>query len=194
MELIRISQHKLKIMLTESDMQIYEIPEWYNDEEVDLREALRAVLKEAGRQTGLDFSGGKYSVQFFPSRSGGGEMFVTRFDDPTESLPAQKELTDTVSLTSSPPRWEYAEAFRFERLEDLLAVCRQLRAFGFAHRSAAFRDEKNHYYLFTEAPGVHRPMINEYGRSASAGAIGLYIAEHGKEICTENAVEVLGKF
>ena len=181
-------------MLTESDMQIYDIPECYNDENVDIRETLRSVLKEAGRQTGLDFSGGKYSVQFFPSRNGGGEMFVTRFDDPPKSAQKKNVCDDTASSASSPPRWEYAEAFRFERLEDLLAVCRQLRACGFSHRSAAFKDEHNHYYLFTEAPGIHRPMINEYGRSASASAIGLYITEHGNEICTVDAVEVLGKF
>ena len=60
MELIRINQHKLKIMLTESDMQIYEIPESYGGGDADIREALRAVLTEAGKRTGLDFSGRKY--------------------------------------------------------------------------------------------------------------------------------------
>ena len=67
MELIRISQHKLKIMLTESDMQIYEIPESYGGGDADIREALRAVLTEAGKRTGLDFSGRKYT---FPVPSG----------------------------------------------------------------------------------------------------------------------------
>ena len=191
MELIRISQHKLKIMLTESDMQIYEIPEGYGGGDADIREALRAVLTEAGKRTGLDFSGRKYSVQFFPSRGGGGEMFVTRFD---ESLTeAAEERDDEPASAAGPVRWEYAEAFSFASLEHLLAVCHALSESGFAHRSAAFFDERGRYYLFAEAPGLHRPMMNEYGKSESARAVGLYITEHGQEICTSNAVEILGK-
>lgn len=191
MELIRISQHKLKIMLTESDMQIYEIPESYGGGDADIREALRAVLTEAGKRTGLDFSGRKYSVQFFPSRGGGGEMFVTRFDEAHgETAEAEPERD---ASAAGPVRWDYAEAFSFDAIEHLLAVCRALSEGGFAHRSAAFLDERGRYYLFAEAPGIHRPMISEYGKSESARAVGLYITEHGQEICTGNAVEILGK-
>ena len=117
-------------------------------------------------------------------------MFVTRFDEAQAETPDTQDVDP--SSASGPVRWEYAEAFSFDSLDHLLSVCRALSECGFAHRSAAFFDERGRYYLFAEAPGIHRPMINEYGKGESARAVGLYITEHGQEICTSNAVELLG--
>ena len=55
MELIRISKNKIKIMLDAGDMTAYDLPtEGIDYCENTVREAFRAVLKDAGRKTGMD--------------------------------------------------------------------------------------------------------------------------------------------
>lgn len=205
MELIRISKNKIKIMLDAGDMTAYDLPtEGIDYCESAVREAFRAVLKDAGRKTGMDFSDSRLSIQLYPSRGGGCEMFVTRTGDRPESY-CEPKLTETNVTTpqESPsdtrseekhPRWERSEAFGFESMTWLLSVCRRLKRIGFSGNSAAFRDENGKCFLLIESPAGIRPLIIEYGTPESPEAVRLYISEHGSTICPKTAVELLGDY
>ena len=205
MELIRISKNKIKIMLDAGDMTAYDLPtEGIDYCESTVREAFRAVLKDAGRKTGMDFSDSRLSIQLYPSRGGGCEMFVTRtgdrpepFGDPrlgsTEAPPAPCPLTEA-KTDEKHPRWERSEAFGFDSMRWLLTVCKRLKRIGFSGSSAAFRDENGKCFLLIEAPASVRPLIIEYGTPESPDAVRLYISEHGNTICGMRAVEILGDY
>ena len=75
MELILISNSKLKIMLSAEDMKRYNIE---CDGETALRRGFKPVLDMARRDCGFESEGGRLLVQVFPSRGGGCEMFITR--------------------------------------------------------------------------------------------------------------------
>lgn len=215
MELIRISENKIKIMLNASDMSAYDLP----NEDLDycdfaVRDAFRAILKDAGRKTGVDFSDGRLSIQLYPSKSGGCEMFVTRNPSDEEitqggksrrisSSPermqtignaSEKSLNERKNTEERKPSWERSEAFAFESMQWLLSVCKRLKQIGFSGKSAAFRDESGRCFLLVESPGGIRPLIIEYGTAESAEAVRLYISEHGNTLCTRRAVEILGEF
>lgn len=205
MELIRISENKIKIMLDACDMTAYDLPTDGLDYcEHTVREAFRAVLKDAGRKTGMDFSDSRLSIQLYPSKSGGCEMFVTRtgekLDERTGRENGIESLTTTVSSTQSrcgderKPRWDRSEAFGFESLKWLLSVCKHLKRIGFSGNSAAFCDENGRCFLLIEAPASVRPLIVEYGTTESPEAVRLYISEHGSTLCRKHAVEILGEY
>ena len=205
MELIRISKNKIKIMLDAGDMSAYDLPtEGIDYCESAVREAFRAVLKDAGRKTGMDFSDSRLSIQLYPSRGGGCEMFVTRTNDRPEPLGEEKqregdvyaaqELSADVRSNEKHPRWERSEAFGFESMTWLLTVCRRLKRIGFSGSSAAFHDESGRCFLLIEAPTSIRPLIIEYGTPESPEAVRLYISEHGSTICPRRAVELLGDY
>ena len=200
MELIRISENKIKIMLSAVDMRAYDLPAGHLDYcEETVRDAFRAVLKDAGRKTGVDFSDGRLSIQLYPSKTGGCEMFVTRNEGGNSESVRKKERTyprkgapEEVRSVSQKPQWERAEAFAFESLRWLLSVCKRLHRIGYRGSSAAFRDESGRCFLVLESSEAVRPIVTEYGTAESASAVRLYISEHGRVLCTERAVETLG--
>ncbi len=71
MELIVINQRHLKIMLTEEDMIFYGIE---NEEKTE--GALLRILEEAKIKTGFDTKGKRLTVESYPCKKGGCEMFV----------------------------------------------------------------------------------------------------------------------
>jgi negative regulator of genetic competence, sporulation and motility len=79
MEWIRISQNKLKIMLTAEDARHYEL----NCEQADYtdiltRTAFREILTDVKREAEFDASEDKVYIQMYPSKEGGCELFVTK--------------------------------------------------------------------------------------------------------------------
>ena len=78
MELIRINDRKLKIMLTPSDMSHFEMnAERLGEDTEQMRRSFRMLMKEVRRKIAFDLDDRRISVQFFPSREGGCEMFVS---------------------------------------------------------------------------------------------------------------------
>ena len=78
MELILISNTKLKIMLDEGDMKKYKISDETNYAEPETRKAIRNILDKAREQVGFNTEGAEIFVQLYTSRKGGCELFVTK--------------------------------------------------------------------------------------------------------------------
>ena len=81
MDLIRIDDNKMKIMLSERDMQCYSLDVGNMDyTRSETRRAFRHILDDVCIRTGFDAKGEQLYVQLYPSRKGGCEMFVTKLD------------------------------------------------------------------------------------------------------------------
>lgn len=78
MELILISNTKLKIMLDESDMRKYQIGSDVDCAEATTRKAIRTLLECAREQIGFNTDGMEIFVQLYTSKRGGCELFVTK--------------------------------------------------------------------------------------------------------------------
>lgn len=100
MELILISNTKLKIMLNEDDMRQYKIGNEADCAEADTRRAIRSLLERAKEQVGFNTDGEEIFVQLYTSKKGGCELFVTKCQvrEPEDS-PLEKQVlpvsTDT---------------------------------------------------------------------------------------------------
>jgi len=95
MELIVISHTKIKIMLTRPDMARYELTTAHIDSTDErTRCAVRHILADADKQVGFDTEGQRLFVQFFASKDGGCEIFVTKLGkntDVCQSIDAREE-------------------------------------------------------------------------------------------------------
>lgn len=211
MDLIRIDDNKLKIMLTPVDMQSYALDDTMDCTKDEMRQAFRSIMSEVRSRTGFDAAGDRVYVQLYPSRSGGCEMFVTKLD----MICAADRATEPPSATSGvarvipQPRTRLLSAaeggrsiaFVFTALEDLLRVCRRLYDQAFSGSSAAYHSEDRRYYLLLgETGGRRQPILfdraslaflSEYGTQQNADAVRLYIREHGSPICERDAVACL---
>ena len=85
MELILISNTKLKIMLDESDMIKYHIGNESDCSKGSTRRAIRSILECARAEVGFNTDGEEIFVQLYTSKKGGCELFVTKCLSESES-------------------------------------------------------------------------------------------------------------
>ncbi len=194
MELILIGDDKLKIMLSEEDMEKYHI----NGDELDYsklstRTVIKSILSDAKTMTGFDTEGGGFFVQLFTSAHGGCELFVTKSDMcPIETqnnkINPQKQKTDC-SLVYS-----------FNSFFDLISACRRLHLQNTDVYSVAYADVNGKYFLslFHGDDSLRHKLnkftfLGEYGKCENTNTFQMYCGEYCIWVC-KDAVPILGTF
>ncbi len=193
MELILINASKLKIMLTDSDMEKYDLKaETVDYDNTATRRAFWSILDDAKTETGFDAASDRLFIQMYPSRDGGCEMFVTKLGAP--DVPDKKKWRGGKCEEKTRER---LFIYSFECLNFLIRVCNCLRLLGRRGRSCAYAEDSGKCYLLLWEKSVESPprthfFIHEYGQSEHAETTLLYIKEHASPLCEEDAVETLG--
>ena len=186
MELILISESKLKVMLTADDMRQYHLDcDTMDSDTAATRRAFWNILDEAREQTGFDPGGEKVFVQLYPDKGGGCEMFVTKIGGAVNSKEKHAQKKSTPPSQNNPLCRE--SAYSFDCLSHLLMACRRLRGSASGTtRAYASRDNRLYYLLFTG----ECPDLSEYGGNRCRPREIPYILEHGRCFC-EDAVGML---
>ena len=185
MEVILISDDKVKITLTEEDLREFAIDCDAAEEDGELCRRFKDVLRRADDICGTSIGESRVLVQLFRSRAGGCELFVTRLS-PALPTGAGGAADGTVYV--------------FDSLGALVAACRLLNARGYGANSAAFSTDGGEYaLLLPEFPsGAPVPLaaacLDEYGVRRTDEKARLYISEHAHAICADGAAKILSKF
>ena len=207
MELIRISDRKLKIMLTPTDMCHFDLnADSFGEDSAKMHRAFRLLLHEIREQIGFDADDTHISVQYFPSREGGCEMFISNLQSeeneraslaPPTTNQSPKQSLGLRPLRKGDGSFRKECAYRFEALCHLLRTCRRLFEIGYICDSSAYKDERGVYFLLLSvlsASPFSTPeeldFIVEYGTVENAAHLRLYVREHASLICT-GAIEQL---
>ena len=208
MELIKITDQRLKIMLTPSDMTQFELdPTSIENCNAQTTHAFRSFWGTVRQRYGLDFDDSHLSVQYFPSRGGGCEMFISSMQnqyagDDKDRRRRTAGLGNGILPITKPLSGNFLResAYRFENLSNLLAACHRLKSIGYIGESAAYRDGTSVYYLLLKllSPSPFTlpdefAFLCEYGRPENASALRLYFREHGFIIRSPDAVDVLAE-
>lgn len=205
MDLIKISNTKLKIMLTHSDMIHYDLHnENISIADQHVRDVLRRLLADAKQQFGFDSDMQRVFVQMYPSADGGCELFVSKPDQDGEpcanaDVRALSPSTQYGRAVCARERFKTEMcAYSFARLEHLIAVCKRLHAMGYHGSSSAYVDQKRAYFLVLHEAGyssLYSPdeycVLGEYGTRENARTLQSYLGEYCKTICDHNAVQTL---
>lgn len=203
MELIRINEQKLKIMLTASDMSAYDFdPDTIGENSAQTGHAFRLLLADIRRQIPFETEDRQLTVQYFPSRGGGCEMFISSVPFCGERKKQSEQRGGALTVRAgrqSPAVFRRDGAYRFETLDCLLRACRRLRDAGFAGESTAYRDDSGLYYilLVTVSPSPFSvpdefSFLSEYGETENPARLRIWFREHGSLICAAGAVATLG--
>jgi len=205
MELIRINDKKIKIMLTPSDMKAYELDvQKLSCGMEESRRAFRHMLHDAGIGREDETETDKIFVQYYPSKGGGCEMFITKL----ELAEGGQTLNEKEKISvgdKDKKETERSLAYRFDTLAQLLLGCRYLCAVlhEMAHVksvSEAYQGDEGFFYLIVRMMRQEQLtkrctyLLGEVGTQilppSSARA---YIIEHGRPLCSHRAIETLGK-
>lgn len=220
MELIVISESKLKIMLSGADMVKYELTgEGLDCADLHTREAFRHIFDDARDAVGFNTCGERLLVQLYTARDGGGcEIFVTKlgaeetgvWEGNEVSLESIWDSGSSVNRERALLRRVYAHGeeegevlqwcFSFDRLDDLTEACGRLLSAGFTGESRLYIEEcpREVWFLILEPSGDVNAglsrwpaLLNEYGRKARETDTELYLSEHGRRIIGQGAAEIL---
>ena len=202
MEWIRISPNKLKIMLSAKDAEHYALNcENADYADVMTREAFREILTDVRAETGFDATEDKVYIQMYPSKEGGCELFVTKVgllltEGATREAKAQNAKHDRELSPRSARR--RGGALYFTELAPLLALCKRM-APTFNGKSEAWQDERGGWWLLLADQGDPYSWREdfrftlEYGKHVAPQNAKTYLSEHGRAVCRQNAVKILGE-
>ncbi len=196
MELIQISDTKLKIMLNKDDIERYDIDlSNVSYSSTETRRAFWSILDEVKHQIGFDAASERVLVQLYPSREGGGEMFVTKL-----GLLTYTDETDegTEGIVECLPH-DRTLVYTFNSVGDLIAACRLASNAGHISQSTAWIDDIGKCYLFALGDAQASMeylcgLMSEYGTAEEFMSADTYIKEHGRQLCVGDAVEKLASF
>ena len=196
MELILISENKLKITLSECDMKQYDLDcNTIDYDNTETRRAFWSILDEAKHRTGFDAASQRVFIQLYPSKEGGCEMYVTKLA--LKALPAPEDSARASHALL--PLSRRCLAFAFDTVEALIKVCRRLCAIDFSGNSESYLTDSGKYILLIDEPEENayialseHSFIDEFGRRENVKHVKLMCHEHASCICKENAVEILG--
>lgn len=193
MEVLKINDNKIKIMLSFADMQAFglEASELdYND--TGNRRKIFSVLEHVKKNYGFDHEGDKLLIQFYPSKDGGAELFVTKLGLLSAADKRTVSRSDRVTMLAA-KRSMYA----FSSFADLLLAAKTIARISEVRESGLYLFENGTYYLeLTERGDGKGDTVKEYASVLEfASPVSKdkfpYITEHGKCLANKNAVELL---
>ena len=193
-EFLRIGDSKLKILLDDGEMKKYKLESVYADAcDSGFRRSFWKILERAKEECGFDPEGDKVLIQFYPIGGGGCEVFVTKLGLLSDASARMVSRSDKVTMLS-----KKRSVYSFERLEDVVSVCRIISGKGLADNlSADVYHNDGRYYLAIDEYGrggeaMEFPFIVEFG-SAVSRELSTYVFEHAEPVIKRDAVKRLSE-
>jgi negative regulator of genetic competence, sporulation and motility len=176
-ELIRISEGKLKIALTKAELEAYAITANGIDmAKAETRSVFRELFVRAKENTGFDVEEDKVFVQIYTSKDGGCEIFVTRIE------PEKRQ--------SGVKTQKYT--FSFDNVSTLIAACMRLKNLGYRGRSDAYSYNGDYILVLHSLSKTAGACLCEFGEKNENYQSG-YINERMTLIRRNDAVKILAQ-
>ena len=151
-DILKIIDSKVKIMLSAADAKAYGINTSGPDcKDEKTRLGVWSILDEAKARIGFSHEGYKLLIQFYPSKDGGAELFITRLENlPDKSERLLSRASDMTMLEKS------FSIYKFSDLDDLIRLCGILKRKGCIGASELYFDSQEGYYLRLEERGISK--------------------------------------
>jgi len=195
LEVLKISNTKIKIMLSPEDMKKYAL----NTDNVDYNDAkTRAkvwkILDFVKKNHGFEPEGDKLLIQFYPSKDGGAELFITKLSGLSKGN--ERFMSKTVNVTMLDSK---KTMYNFNSLSDLIQASKIISGAESIKDSELFYSESEGYYLEITERGASRlgqicefAILLEFASKTPKEKIP-YINEHCKKLTDGSAVEQLAR-
>ncbi|MBO5882955.1 MAG: adaptor protein MecA [Clostridia bacterium] len=190
MDMIAVNENKLKIILSPEDLKEFSL----TTEELDYsrpetRLLLKCLLIRAKNEVGFDADGNRLLVQLYPSKHGGGEIYITKIgaicscEDYNTYDSSVDELYEYSNISCDDleegEKNELDTLIRFESVNAMIGYSKRLMAAGYSGPSKAYYTEKNGSTVFFIYVCNHAEYTSKLSPSELA-------AEYGQKIISEN--------
>ena len=190
MEFLVVNKTKLKAILDKEDMHRYNLdPESEGNGGAKARRAFREILAKAEEEVGFGTAREKVLIQLYPSRDGGGEIFVTKLTSAQKQNVKAIADSDNVMMLATVKR-----LYKFDSLTDLILGAKCVR----------YEDIKSNVYylrgayLLVAEERCEDSRVTEISRLSEFAErlpekLIPYVTEQGKLISEGEALEAFSK-
>ena len=203
MEYILINESKLKVMLDLCELEERHLEATSLDYvDAEAKRLFGDILSYAKDELGFDTSGYRVLLQLYPSKDGGCELFITKLSI-LDNTAHESEIEPSSSDGVHEPRHE--RTYSFKRLEYLISVCKRLYDSGISASGSVYVDSEGTWFLtlcfddeiydrlFDLLPICELSFICEYGQMHDSYALSLYLCEHARLVCKNDAIAIFSK-
>jgi negative regulator of genetic competence, sporulation and motility len=188
LEIVRISEEKLKLTLCKEDLEKYKLkPDELDYDKTETRRVIWQILDEAKKKTGFDAAADRALIEAYPGRRGGCEIYVTMLGDKKKRRGVRGRFG----------------IYRFADAESLFSLSAILLASGRDYESDLYRLRgEDGYFLCIKEPleesirkeSTLSPLsfVEEYGVKCKQAGFLHYIRERGECLVERDAVTRLG--
>ena len=195
MEVLKISNTKIKIMLSSDDMKKYSLDVNdvdYND--LKTRTKVWKILDHVKKNHGFDSESCKLLIQFYPSKDGSAELFVTKLVGLSRGNERFMSKSANVTMLDSKKTM-----YNFSAFTDLIQASKIINGSENIKDSELFYSDAEGYYLEITERGASRlgqicefAILLEFASKTPEERIP-YITEHCKKLTDGSAVEKLSR-
>ena len=195
MEMLLITENKLKVILSRNDLEGFGIKiEDIDYDNTETRRVFWSILDDAKRETGFNAAICRIFIQIYPDATGGCDMYVSRVGAGEKGTKSSKRGLHCSVEKSGSNRLTEERIYGFYRMDDLITACKQLLKQGYSEPSSAYAEQgdKEGYYLLVSEPSSQLSSIMEYGERLTGRYLSNHIREHCIPISKGSAVQTLG--
>ena len=191
MDILVISDTKLKIMLEREDMEHFGLKgDQISYDDPPTRKKLLSILDRVKAESGFDTASDKLLLQLYPSKDGGSELFVTKLGPLPPSAEQSLRRSRGVGIFQRD-----TEIYFTKHRDSLVSIARALNGVGGVERSRLYHEESRGYYLVLEersGGGTLSPLLPvlEFADPIHA-SLEPYIEEYASLLMGENALGTL---
>ncbi len=192
MEFLLIGDSKLKIVMTEEDMKAFKLNSGEDYSSSGYRRAFWKVLDLAKEEVGFDPEGDKILIQFYPLKSGGCEVFVTKLGILSKESAKMVARSDKITMLSKSRR-----LYAFDTREDLINFAGAIKSVYplLCTDAEVYKTSSARYYLsieeFSMGDGVELPLLTEYARPLNSD-LEFFVTEHLERLADFGGLDEIG--
>ena len=193
MEVLKINDSKLKLMLNASDMKSFGLSaENIDYNNAGVRKSFFKILDSVKQTHGFEAEGDKLLIQYYPDKEGGCELFVTKLGLLPPSAERAISRSDRITLLQA-----RRVMYRFSEFDSLLSAAKLFLGES-DKESDVYLDENGEYYLEIIERGSGRILHTECSRLIEFAkqvpqSSYPYILEHCERLTDKDAIEKLSR-
>ena len=211
MEMILISANKLKVSLSATELERFELTtDMLDYGNTETKKMLWDILSRAKHSIGFNPDGYRIFVQLYPSKDGSCELFVTKisasessiydiFSSENKEFDDQDYTVDSDISDESVSNETSVRVFEMDSLAALNAACRRLIDTSFSSNGAVYILDGIFYLILQlDSQCYHFPIdelsfMGEYGTPKNSDELLMNLYEFGKLICSDNAIKIFSE-
>jgi len=207
MKIEKISDNKIKVTITLSDLQERNIDlENLNYNSLATQELFWDMMEQAEIQFGFNTSESQLAIEASPDESDGFVITITKIDDDGDFESIQKYIKNRFKKSDLRVKKKGHKLcssiviYAFEHFDHLVSLCSIIKDI-YSGNSTLYKLKNTYYMIFTKNTysvnnlRYFESLLNEYGKKVSNTAYYEgYLEEYAQKIIEANAVDVLSSY